>query len=234
MMKRTRNSVLLLALCVAMSACAGDNRRARTGSWDQRGGMGADGPEPGTTRDDRTVATPNPDAPRRAATVGPTLEEALTPARSETKADGKPRAPASGATTPADAEPSLWRADGRPVWWIDRAARGEDGRVAVTAEAFAGDVRAARRQAIEAARAALRRAAPGGHDDETVDSILVRVLPGDAPGRGRFVGYARASAAPRPEPEPPAEGSAAPEAIPDADPGHSVGEAAPTDPGRRV
>lgn len=234
MRKRSRNSVLFLALCAAMSACAGDTRRARVGSWEQRGGMGADGPESATTRDDRAVATPNPETPRGAATVGPTLEEALAPARSEAKADDKPRAPASGATTPADTEPSLWRADGRPVWWIDRAARSEDGRVAVTAEAFAGDVRAARRQAIEAARAALRRAAPRGHDDETVDSILVRVLPGDAPGRGRFVGYARASAAPRPEPEPPAEDNAAPEAIPGADPGNNVGEAAPPDPGRRM
>lgn len=93
---------------------------------------------------------------------------------------------------------SFWRADGRPAWWL-AAPRREDGRVTVTAEAIGADLGDARARALSAGRAALQRVcgpAPGG---EKIESLIVRRLDSDAPGRARYVGYARLSAR---EPEP--------------------------------
>ena len=88
---------------------------------------------------------------------------------------------------------SFWRPDGRPVWWL-AAPRFEAGRVILTVEAMGSDLGDARAKAIAAAREAVRRHAgpvPGG---EKLEAVVVRKLEGDAPGRSRYVGYARVSA----------------------------------------
>lgn len=86
---------------------------------------------------------------------------------------------------------AMWRADGRPTWWFDGAAR-EGDRIAIAAEAIAHDVVSARRQAVENGRAALRRESGRG-DEERVDAAIVKRLAGDGPGRERYVGYVRMS-----------------------------------------
>ncbi len=99
---------------------------------------------------------------------------------------------ADTADASSDSE-SFWRPDGRPIWWLAEP-RSEDGRVVLTVEAMGRDLSDARAKAISAAREAVRRhagPAPGG---ERLEALVVRKLEGDAPGRSRYVGYARVSA----------------------------------------
>lgn len=98
-----------------------------------------------------------------------------------------------GDEAPPETSPSFWRADGRPAWWLAEPRR-EGGRVTITAEAIGMDLSDARARAIEAGRAALAREAGPAPGGERVESLLVRRLEGDAPGRARYVGYARLSA----------------------------------------
>ena len=87
----------------------------------------------------------------------------------------------------------LWRADGRPTWWLDRA-EWRDGRFTVCAEAFGSDVRAARRAAIEAARRDAASSLGGSLHDVRVDSALVRAISDEATGKSRYVGYVKLTA----------------------------------------
>ncbi|MBL0922272.1 MAG: hypothetical protein IBJ10_09115 [Phycisphaerales bacterium] len=126
--------------------------------------------------------------------AGPPVDfGAAAPSPEAQKDPGEDQKPQS-----APAEGSFWRADGRPAWWLEAPHR-VGGRVAVTVEALGADVGEARARAIESGHAALRRAtgpAPGG---VRLESMLLRRLEGDAPGRARYVAYARLSAR---EPEP--------------------------------
>ncbi|MGP1309037.1 MAG: hypothetical protein ACTS27_02430 [Phycisphaerales bacterium] len=94
--------------------------------------------------------------------------------------------------TPATNSDALWRTDGRPTWWLDRAGW-RDGRYTICAEAFGEDVRAARRAAIDAARRNAESTLGGTIRDERVETALVRAVPG-APSERRYVGYVRLSA----------------------------------------
>ena len=104
-----------------------------------------------------------------------------------------PVEPVAGAENPPETSPSFWRADGRPAWWLAEPRR-EGGRVTITAEAIGADLGEARAKAIDAGRAALGRVAGPAPGGERVESVVVRRLEGDAPGRARYVGYARLSA----------------------------------------
>ncbi len=131
------------------------------------------------------------------AEIGPTLADAAAPAAPGGTA-AQPLADIARADADGETE-TLWRTDGRPVWWLAGPVL-EGPRVLVTAEAMADSVVVARRRAIDAARRALAAASPQGRTRETVDALLVRALPADAPGRARYVAYARVSAAPRSPP----------------------------------
>ncbi len=146
-----------------------------------------------TGADAQEVAEAPPEPPIDPAfVVGPPAEIGNLPAVADSELPSEQETPAdSGAA-------SFWRADGRPAWWL-AAPRREDGRVTVTAEAIGVDLGDARAKALGAGRAALQRIcgpAPGG---EKIESLIVRRLDSDAPGRARYVGYARLSAR---EPEP--------------------------------
>lgn len=123
--------------------------------------------------------------------AGPPLPEMAAALPNETV--DAPEAPLAEEETSAETSPSFWRADGRPAWWLAEPRR-EDGRVTITAEAIGTDLSDARARAIEAGRAALAREAGPAPGGERVESLLVRRLEGDAPGRARYVGYARLSA----------------------------------------
>lgn len=128
--------------------------------------------------------------------AGPPLPEIATALPNESA--HTPQEVDPGDEAPQEASPSFWRADGRPGWWLAEPRR-EGGRVTITAEAIGADLSDARARAIEAGRAALAREAGPAPGGERVESLLVRRLEGDAPGRARYVGYARLSAR---EPEP--------------------------------
>lgn len=88
---------------------------------------------------------------------------------------------------------TIWRADGRPTWWIGGVQRDEAGAVRIAAEALADGVLDARRAAIQAGQATL--AQEGADPDLAVaERLAVRRLRGDAPGRERYVGYVLMSA----------------------------------------
>lgn len=102
----------------------------------------------------------------------------------------------SGANAVGVSGSGVWRADGRPTWWVDRPGW-RDGRYLLSAEAMGDDVLSARRAALAAARADAERALGRGMRDERVESAIVRRLSTDspgAPGRERYVGYVRLSA----------------------------------------
>ncbi|MBX3353266.1 MAG: hypothetical protein KF684_10055 [Phycisphaeraceae bacterium] len=102
----------------------------------------------------------------------------------------------SGANAVSGSASGVWRADGRPTWWVDRPGW-RDGRYLLSAEAMGDDVLSARRAALAAARADAERALGRGMRDERVESAIVRRLSTDspgAPGRERYVGYVRLSA----------------------------------------
>ncbi len=133
--------------------------------------------------------------------IGPSLEEAdlrVTPeqqiAQAE-QANARPTRPASpNRVEPAEGGTAgLWRADGRPTWWLDQAGW-RDGRFTVCAEAFGSDVRSARRAAIEAARRDAASAMGGAIRDARVDSALVRAISDEATGKSRYVGYVKLTA----------------------------------------
>ncbi len=121
--------------------------------------------------------------------VGPRVSEGVVASREDGSAQGGEVVMSEGADTASGSK--VWRADGRPVWWFEGVVE-ENGRVVVVAEAIARDVVSARRSALEGARAALQRAC-GGVVEERVEAALARQLPGDGPGRDRFVGYVRMS-----------------------------------------
>lgn len=178
---------LWVSAALACSSCGSSDSAPRSvdrGPESRSGAPGVDGDFPDASA---VVGPPPPDAaePFGPPTPGPSAEPAaVAPA---------PPTPATepSAVTP-DTDP-LWRADGRPTWWLSAPVR-ESGRIMLTAEAIAPDILAARRASISAARAALRALSARDIEGERVEAAVVRRLPGDAPGRDRFVGYARISA----------------------------------------
>lgn len=186
-----------VAMLAALAACAPRPPTAASSS-----GMISDGAAAPPSPAADAGKPPEGGADRAAddlAQIGPTLADAAAPA-APGGGYAQPLAEITSDSAGADAESeTLWRADGRPVWWLTGPAI-EGTRVLVTAEAMADSVVLARRRAIDAARRALAAAAPQGRSRETVDALLVRALPADAPGRARYVAYARVSAAPRTPP----------------------------------
>lgn len=112
--------------------------------------------------------------------------------RDAAKAPARPASPNRVDPAPTAGGTGLWRADGRPTWWVDQSGW-RDGRYAVCAEAFGDDVRTARRNAIDAAR---RDAASdlGSIRDERVETAIVRAMPAGATGQAKYVGYVRMTA----------------------------------------
>lgn len=115
---------------------------------------------------------------------------APTPEAQRSTPAPSPNRVSSGASS---ASSGVWREDGRPAWWVDRAGW-RDGRYTLSAEALGDDVLSARRAAIAAARTEAARALGQGMRDERVESATVRRLTTDAPGRERYVGYVLMSA----------------------------------------
>ena len=70
----------------------------------------------------------------------------------------------SGANAVAPSGSGVWREDGRPAWWVDRAGW-RDGRYTLSAEAMGDDVLSARRAALAAARAEAQRTLGEGMRD---------------------------------------------------------------------
>jgi hypothetical protein len=159
-------------------------------------------PAPDTVAETRE-AEPDDEVLVEAVAVGPTLEEVdlrVTPEQQNERAraanesqPGRSVSPNRVTTAPNAGSGGLWRADGRPTWWIDQSVW-RDGRFTVCAEAFGNDVRSARRAAIEAARRDAGSALGGSIRDERVDSALVRAISDEATGKGRFVGYVKLTA----------------------------------------
>jgi len=113
-----------------------------------------------------------------------------------------PQAPQSG----RDAGPRGWRRDGKPVWWLDAPQRRGD-EVVVCAQALGEDVLGARRAAVAAGEAALRRLL--GAEPSLAEPLATAVRPLGAaegpPGAARFAGFVmmRAVVARNDNPEPP-------------------------------
>jgi hypothetical protein len=148
-------------------------------------------------------AQPEEEVVMEAVEVGPTLEEVdlrVTPEQQNAQAQpaneaqsARSASPNRITTAPNAGSGGLWRADGRPTWWIDQSVW-RDGRFTVCAEAFGSDVRSARRAAIDAARRDAASSLGGSIRDERVEAALVRAISDDATGKGRFVGYVKLTA----------------------------------------
>jgi hypothetical protein len=113
--------------------------------------------------------------------------------RAAAQAPTRPASPNRVDPTPSAGGAGLWRADGRPVWWVDQSGW-RDGRYSICAEAMGEDVRTARRNAIDAARREAKSALGGTIRDERVETAIVRSLASDATGKNRYVGYVRMTA----------------------------------------
>jgi len=103
----------------------------------------------------------------------------------------------NGKSEASSAEPRDRLADGRPVWWIDGAAR-RDGKVTVAAEALGADLRSARRAAVDAGISKLAKEIGAEPSDWVVMATMIRPLRAVRGPKGvnHFVGYVLISSAP--------------------------------------
>lgn len=127
--------------------------------------------------------------------LGPVIEPSTEGELAEIETTGQEdEAPSTSAGTPKQASSSP-RADGRPSWWLAQPKR-SDGRVQITAEALASDVRSARRAAVEAGLRALEKRLGRTSTDMRIEATTVRLL-GEHHGAAtehRFAGYVLVSA----------------------------------------
>lgn len=134
--------------------------------------------------------TPIPPAPADEPRIAASPEAAVPPPASAT-----PNDPASVRT---DTARGAVRSDGRPEWWFGDARR-ESGITRLCAEALGSDMAEARRAAVEAGRARMRKtlsidehaAVPG----ESVERVWVWPLPNALVGPNRYAGYVLIAAA---------------------------------------
>lgn len=155
----------------------------------------------GPTHTERSVAATNEPALIDPA-VGPSAAAPEEAPAAEPPAEAAP----TTAPTAAPVAPRGWRRDGKPVWWLDQPQRKGD-EIVLCAQALGEDVLGARRAAVAAGEAALRRLL--GAEPSLAEPLATAVRPlGTAegpPGAARFAGFVmmRAVVARNDKPEPP-------------------------------